>query len=577
MKLREALELVQQSSSDDARIARYLLGCSATPLHLRTFVHAHLAKQNPQFKVEIEPTVYGDLLGALARFEPYGYTAAIVVCEWYDLDPRLGFRRLGGWAPSLFDEIIHSVQTCFSQLRQSLERITQTIPVVLVLPTLPVAPLGISVPAQISEFEAQLWMKAWEFASWSTTCAQIRMINPAELDRVSPVLERFDLREELAHGFPYGLSHASKLAELIAHLLSPAPPLKGLITDLDDTLWDGILGEIGASGIRFTLDTGAQMHGVYQQFLSSLAERGVLLAIASKNDAALAEEALQRADLLIRRQHFFPVEVHWRSKSESVAAILSAWNVGPDAVAFVDDSPLELAEVQAHFPAIHTHLFPKGDSALLPAFFTTLRDWFGRSTIGGEDRIRSHSLQSNVAIQQQLLDPASQETFLKEMEARLSFQISREGSDRRAFELINKTNQFNLNGRRISEAGWREFLRDNDNFLMTLEYRDKFGPLGKIAALLGRVTGPEAEISTWVMSCRAFSRRIEHATLRYLFERLNVERISFRFETTARNSVLRQFFTDMNIPESSSVLLRAEFEARCPQLSHALEELATRV
>jgi FkbH-like protein len=205
------------------------------------------------------------------------------------------------------------------------------------------------------------------------------------------------------------------------------------------------------------------------------------------------------------------------------------------------------------------------------------RDWFGRPTIREEDRIRSQSLQSGAAINQLSSDPGSQQAFLAGIGANLLFQVSRDGTDARALELVNKTNQFNLNGRRIPEAGWRELLSNHETFLLTAVYSDKFGPLGKIAVVLGRVLGSEAEISAWVMSCRAFSRRIEHATLHYLFERLKVERISFQFEPTSRNTPLRQFFADMKIPESSPILSRADFGARCPQLSHALEEFTASV
>ena len=577
MKLREALELIQQARPAGAERRRYLLGCSSTPAHLQTLLHAYLLTQHPALQVEIEPTPYGDLLGSLERFQPRGYAGVAVVCEWYDLDPRLGFRRLGGWAPSLFGDITAGVRAGFARLQSALERISAVVPVVAALPTLPLPPLEICVPAQSGGFEAQLWELAWEFAGWCGSRSGFRLVSPAELDRKSPPSERFELRTELAQGCPYRVAHASALAELMSRLLLPAVPLKGLITDLDDTLWEGILGEVGVSGVCFTLETGAQIHGLYQQFLQSLAERGVLIAIASKNDSALAEQALSRIDLLVRRASFFPTEIHWRPKSESVGRILKAWNISPEAVAFIDDSPLELAEVQAHFPNIRCLAFPRNDPGRLLEFFNTLREWLGKPTIRDEDRVRAQSLQRNATVQEFADDPALQESFLAGIDARLSFQLSRDGNDGRAFELVNKTNQFNLNGRRISEARWQEILGQRESFLLSVAYSDKFGPLGKIAAVLGRRAGREATVSTWVMSCRAFSRRIEHATLRYLFERLEVDRISFEFEATERNTPLREFFADLKIPESPAILERKDFDARCPQLPHALEEVPAHV
>jgi len=246
-------------------------------------------------------------------------------------------------------------------------------------------------------------------------------------------------------------------------------------------------------------------------------------------------------------------------------------------VAFVDDSSLEAAEVQESFPALRTLLFPTADPTRLMQFFLTLRTWFGKPTIREEDRIRAQSLRQSVTMPAAADDPLSREAFLATIDARLSFELSRDQNDERALELVNKTNQFNLNGRRISEARWREMLGDRDFFLLTVGYKDKFGPLGKIAVLLGRRLGREAAVSTWVMSCRAFSRRIEHATLRYLFERLELERISFAFEATERNTPLREFFGELGILESVAALRREDFFANSPRSFHAIEEVPARV
>ena len=448
-------------------------------------------------------------------------------------------------------------------------------PVVISLPTLPLPPLEISTPAQALGLETRLWAGAWAFAGEVVALPGVRLLSIEELNRLSPPAERFDLRAELAQGMPYRLPHAAALAGLMSRLLAPATPLKGLITDLDDTLWDGILGEVGVSGVGFTLETGAQAHGLYQQFLQSLAERGILLAIASKNDSSLAEQALARPDLRVRPESFFPTEIHWGPKSESVERILKAWNIGPEAIAFIDDSPLETAEVQARFPQACCLPFPKRDASRLPEFFHTLRDWFGKPVIRQEDRIRSRSLRQQVELSPAAsgTNPGSQEPFLAGLEASLTFQLSREAADERAFELINKTNQFNLNGRRILEASWREFLGRPENFLLTVAYTDKFGPLGKIAVVLGSRQNQEASLSAWVMSCRAFSRRIEHATLRYLFDRLPVTRISFAFEPTERNGPLREFFAALAVPQAEAAISRPDFDALCPRLPHRWEEL----
>ena len=175
--------------------------------------------------------------------------------------------------------------------------------------------------------------------------------------------QRLDLKSDLAAGLPYSLAHADALAAALAQLLARETPKKGLITDLDDTLWNGIVGEVGPQGVNWDLASHQQIHGLYQKLLASFSEEGVLVAIASKNDPRVVEEALDREDMILKRRHVFPSEVHWKAKSGSVERILRTWNVGADSVVFVDDSPMELAEVAAAHPGIECILFPKKSAA----------------------------------------------------------------------------------------------------------------------------------------------------------------------------------------------------------------------
>jgi len=527
-------------------------------------------RRRPDADIAIDTLPYGDLLGGLEAINPSAYTGVAAICEWRDLDPRLGFRRLGGWAPSLHEDIVANVETNLARLGGSVERLSASVPVALALPTLPMAPVEISAPAQALNLETRLWTEAWKCAQGWLSKRNVRLLSMAEIDRISPPSERFDLRSEIGFGFPYALRHASALAESLSGLLAPPPPLKGLITDLDGTLWRGIVGEVGAGGVCFTLDTGGQIHGLYQQMLESLAERGVLLGVASKNDSDLAEQALARNDLLVRRDRFFPVLANWGSKSELVRQILAAWNIGPEAAAFIDDSPMEVEEVRTRFPQMRTAVFSSEPSKIYE-LLRQLREWFGRPAIVEEDRLRARSLQQAAAMEAASGEAPGREAFLAALQARISFQLSRDAHDERAFELVNKTNQFNLNGRRVTEAGWRQMLSNPEGFLLTASYEDKFGPLGKIAVVLGESRRGDAAISSWVMSCRAFSRRVEYATLSYLFESLKLDKILFRFEKTERNTPLQEFFASLGISNAAPEISRSEFEARCPALSHRLE------
>jgi predicted enzyme involved in methoxymalonyl-ACP biosynthesis len=131
-----------------------------------------------------------------------------------------------------------------------------------------------------------------------------------------------------------------------------------------------------------------------------------------------------------------------------------------------------------------------------------------------------------------------------------------------------------LNGHRKTEADWVSYLHSPDTFVMTVSYRDKFGPLGKIAVLAGREAGGQLLLDHWVMSCRAFSRRIEHCSILKLFARFQVREIEFDFAPTSKNAALQQFFKDLTgqDPRPMHRLTHAEFMERCPKLSHKFQE-----
>jgi FkbH-like protein len=382
------------------------------------------------------------------------------------------------------------------------------------------------------------------------------------------------VKSDLVTGFPYALHHASALGQLLAKLIHNRPPMKGLITDLDDTLWAGVVGEDGVDGISWHLDRHSQLHGLYQQFVASLAGAGVLVGVASKNDAAVVSQAFERDDLLVSKDDIFPFETHWSQKSESVRRILQVWNVGADSVLFIDDSPMEIAEVQANFPQMECRLFPKNDYQGTLDLLKHLRDMFGRWIVTEEDSLRLSSIRES-GTWRGLGESAemSSDAFLKSAEACIVFDGGHATGDTRALELVNKTNQFNLNGKRFSESEWRQFFTDPDAFMIMASYKDKYGRLGKIAVMMGKMRGKNVHLDGWVLSCRAFSRRIEHQCLKYLFDAMGANEVTFGYQTTPRNGPIQEFLTGLlaGPPATGARLTREQFVARVPGLFHRVE------
>jgi FkbH-like protein len=392
----------------------------------------------------------------------------------------------------------------------------------------------------------------------------------------SGLASRLDLKSEYASGFPYRLAHAAELARLHAKQISSPTVKKGLITDLDDTLWLGILGEEGADGVAWDLQHGAHGHGSYQRFLQSLGHLGVLLAAASKNDEENVRSAFARSDLLLSPTALYPVEAHWGPKSESVSRILKTWNISADSVVFVDDSPMELAEVKEAYPDIECILFPKADPAAILALQYCLRDLFGKSVVTEEDAIRQQSIRATQELRAGDSDGHfSPQDFLSKSEAELTLDFRKQPLDPRALELVNKTNQFNLNGRRFSDIEWQNYCEEPHSMLLLASYRDKYGPLGKISVLAGHTSGRLLVVDVWVLSCRAFGRRIEHRVLQELFNRFHLEEMVFRFATTSKNGPFQEFvhsvFNDQPLGELR--LTRSQLDANNLVTHHRVLEL----
>ncbi len=332
------------------------------------------------------------------------------------------------------------------------------------------------------------------------------------------------------------------------------------------------MGESGPNEISWDLSTNQQLHGLYQTLLQALADSGVLIAIASKNDRVAVDQALQRSDLRISPGAIFPLEVHWEPKSTSVSRILKVWNISADAVVFVDDSPLEIAEVSAAHPGMECILFPQRNNVAGLNVLERLRDLFARSEVSYEDSIRLQSIRSAAALHAEGQELAEKDSLLASLDATIEIDFGSDAKDHRAFDLVNKTNQFNLNGRRFQLADWAAALERPDAWLAVVSYQDRFGALGKIAVLHGRVIEPRLYIDTWVMSCRAFSRRIEYAVLAALLRRFLPSEVVLDIAITSKNGPLRNFVKSITgaEPASSCAITCERFDAACPRLYHRI-------
>jgi FkbH-like protein len=529
-----------------------MLALGFTPLHLTTFLAAHLRSRLVDRGAAVGVGLYGDLAAALEAPGAEGDALAVVV-EWGDLDPRLDLRRAG--RPPDPAELLAGVGARAQRIRGALEGEVRSKSVALLLPTLPLTPILSPFGDRLTLLEARLHAEV-------DSLALALLEAGVRVGSLSSHESAWDVEGQLSVDFPYTLPHASQVAETLAALLAPAPRRKALVTDLDETLWAGVLGDDGVAGVSWDLDHKAMRHALYQQLLRDLSDRGVLLSVLSKNDPALVMEAFAaRKDLILPPERLSPIVASWGPKSQGLGGILEVLHIGPGDVVAVDDSRMELAELKAAYPELETLPFPSRDGDVLP-FLRRLQDLLGKEDVAPEDAIRARSLARPA--------PAfSAETFLEGAEAVVTIDFASDPQDGRPLELVNKTNQFTLNGRRYTEAEWRS--ASPTQTLLIASYEDKYGPLGRISVARAALRGTVLEVDVFVLSCRAFSRRVEHQMVAQLLERTKAESLVFAYEKTPRNGPLTLFLESLAGGPVSSGRLEISapaFRKRCPPLYH---------
>jgi|SRR5579872_5840335 len=570
MKLTEALRILN-GANKGARAFDVILACGFTPLHLQTFLVAYLQLGFPDRYVRVTPGLFGNLANTLEGATEVGAQNILVVIEWADIDARLGHRAAATWDSNTLSDVLSAANLAFERLQHVVDRVRRGTKVVICPPTLPLPPLFHTAGWEAGPSELALLKLLAEFNA-AVAASGARVVNVSRLAEESPPGQRHDLKSDLNVGLPYSLAHADAVALALSRVLCPPVPKKGLITDLDETLWSGTVGEVGPDGVHWDLDRHSHIHALYQSLLTSLSDSGALVAVASKNDPDIVHKAFEREDLLVRREIIFPMEVHWNAKSASVSRILGTWNISADSVVFVDDSPLELAEVAAAHPGIECIQFLAKDHSSTLSSLRRIRDMFGKSSSSDEDSLRLESIRQNAQFQVAATEACS-EIFLRDLNATIQIEYDGGLGDTRALELVNKTNQFNLNGVRYSQSDWAAELSLPGASLMTVSYEDKFGKLGKVSAILGRLENDTFRLKVWAMSCRAFARRIEFLSMQKCFDRYSCP-ISFDFELTSRNRPFQEFLGSLlgQTGEGPLLLTREQFDKVCPPLYQIVKE-----
>ena len=326
------------------------------------------------------------------------------------------------------------------------------------------------------------------------------------------------------------------LASVITSILGESK--KCLVLDFDNTLWGGIIGEVGVNSIELGPDTSrGKAFLEFQLTVKDLASRGVLIAGCTKNEMNNALSGLNHPNSILKPEDFVIIEASWDPKPVAMKRIIQTLNIGARAYVFVDDSKIEVHSVKTEFPEIETVLldskFPEeySNCVLRPRYFESVK-------LTREDISRKGSqLTTNV---KKPTDMGSYDhvRMLRDLNAVATIGRPTSHQLERVLQLVNKTNQFNLNGIRRTPSEIKRFAEDADSLVLVGEFKDDLTNYGLTAVIGGRFEAQTFKVEIWVMSCRTFDRYLEHAMLSALRGKIakkSIDDFSLDFKRTARN------------------------------------------
>lgn len=322
---------------------------------------------------------------------------------------------------------------------------------------------------------------------------------------------------------------------------------KVIVLDCDNTLWHGICGEEGPKGVIVT-----EPFKQLQEWMLEQVQRGRLLCLASKNvEKDVYAVFTQNPKMILTWDQIVAHRINWQPKSENIRALAQELNLGLDSFLFLDDNPVEIAEVKAQCPEVLCVQIPKDETAI----YTVLQHvWaFDKHRVTEEDTVRTRTYQDNLKRNQLQQSVTSLETFLKKLSLKIRIEPLTEETIPRASQLSQRTNQFNMTTQRMEEAELRSLIQSLKVISFTVQVEDRFGNYGIVGFMSAQKRETHLMVTDFMLSCRALGKGVEHKMLAHLADMANAESVIIvRFSQTDRNEPARQFLESLLKLEGTS-------------------------
>jgi len=344
---------------------------------------------------------------------------------------------------------------------------------------------------------------------------------------------------------PYSRDGLNAVAAEIDHLIESAftSRKKIIALDLDNTLWGGVIGEDGVDGIELSEHKEGQRYYDFQRQLLEMKNRGIVLAVNSKNNPEDAAEAIRsHPTMLLRDKDFVSRKINWEGKAANLKAMEAELNLTEGSFLFIDDNPVERETVKGECPEVEIPNFPV-DTTELISFAEDIWVNFCRPLrVLGEDTQKTQMYQNEAKRKQEMKESLNLDNYITKLEMNADIHRMREQELDRVVQLINKTNQFNVTTKRYTQAEVKEIASSPDNDIYVINSSDKYGDNGLVSVIILKRQVDDIKIDTFLMSCRVMGRKLEDVIINELVAKFPGKRFVGEFIPTAKNTPVKKLY-----------------------------------
>lgn len=459
--------------------------------------------------------------------------------------------------PDVIILMLSTLGLMFREGRDIQDLIARLKRVVLRAKEIAAAPVIVTIPEPIMEDSNPIgWGNCWQDKVKSALTAELA--GDCHLLNLEPVIRNagsgrwYADRYWIMGKLPFHPNETPRLARYLTSYIRAVinPQVKLVITDLDETLWGGIVGEVGVEGVDLDAGGIGISYLRFQNFLLDLYNQGVLLAVCTKNNPSDAMQVFRkRPEMILTEKHFAAFEASWEPKFVMIRRILNQLALSPMGVAFLDDSPVERAEVKNFWPDITVPDLPRDPVEVVPTLIQS--GLFICPTASGEDHNRQELYRTErrrQALQERIDTPAE---FIASLKIVVDTEQVNAKTLDRVSQLINKTNQFNLTTRRHSRSDVVRFYKDEATYCFGTFVKDRFGHYGLTGLLIAIPAKADQTtyiIDTWLLSCRVIGRGVEHSMFKHLKRWLRDRKVNTllgEFIPTTKNEPVKHLLSDL--------------------------------